>query len=197
MLGWYAGNRKQPRLQWVVRAILNSLISEGQRMVTFGSSGGGFAAIYYAAHRNDAIAVPVNPPVDLKRYLPSAVARYGRLAWGLDDNPLEAISAVTDLTRLYSRSRTKVFYLQNKNDHSHMVNHYTPFMECLPEGHDVHSILVDGKIGHHPPDKATIKQTLNAAIEGACVTPPVQRGGGDVDGAVRIDFIVNPWAAVR
>src|SRR5690606_21334286 len=60
-LGWYAGNRKQPRLQWVIRAILRGLIPEGQRVVTFGPSGGGFAAMYYATKFEEATAVPTNP----------------------------------------------------------------------------------------------------------------------------------------
>lgn len=173
MLAWYAGNQQQPRLQWAIRAIIKSLVPEGQRIVTFGSSGGGFAALYYAAHAPNGTAVPVNPQTNLARYLPSAVERYGRLAWGFETDALENMTAVTDLTRLYRdrNSTTKVFYVQNKNDGSHMKNHFGPFMACLPEGHHVHPVLADGKPGHNPPDRAIIRQTLSAAIEGADAPP--------------------------
>lgn len=60
-LAWYAGNRKQYLLQGVLKRILKALVPEGQRVVTFGPSGGGFAALYYATEFPGAIAIPVNP----------------------------------------------------------------------------------------------------------------------------------------
>lgn len=172
-LGWHAGNRKQPRLQWAIRGILNRLIPETQRTVTFGSSGGGFAALYYAASRQRAVAVPVNPQTNIARYIPSLVARYGQRAWGLEGpDALNQMTAITDLTRLYQASSTRVFYVQNKNDASHMEGHFLPFMGALPEPHQVFPVLVDGKAGHHPPDKAITKSVLSAAVDGE-ESPPL------------------------
>lgn len=173
-LGWYAGNHKQPRLQWVIRGILNHLIPAGQKVVTFGSSGGGFAALYYAARREGAVAVPVNPQTNLARYSPVAVARYARLAWGLTgEDVLSRVTAATDLTRLYRASARRVFYVQNQNDRTHMEGQYRPFMAALPEGHEVHPVLVDGEDGHVPPARATIRSVLAAAVAGAEVPPGI------------------------
>lgn len=171
-LAWYAGNRKQPRLQWVIRAILKGLIPEGQRVVTFGPSGGGFAAMYYATKFEHATAVPTNPQTSLARYLRYEVEKYLRLAWGVEgQGALAQIDPVTELARVYRSGKTRVFYVQNRNDASHIAQHYEPFMAGLPAGHDVHPVLVDGKPGHRPPDKAITRAVLAAAIAGA-ETPP-------------------------
>lgn len=182
MLGWYAGNKKQPRLQWVIRAIIKALIPEGQRVVTFGASGGGFAALYYAAHQPNAVAVPVNPQTNLAKYMPSAVERYTRLGWRLTGTTaLNNITAVTDLTRLYRSAPARVFYIQNRNDTSHVVGHFEPFMAVLPEGHEVHPVLADGKAGHKPPPQGIMRAVLAAAIAGEA-SPPT---GAALDAAVR------------
>lgn len=171
-LGWYAGSQKQPRLQWAIRGMLNHLVPADQKVVTFGSSGGGFAALYYAARRDGAVAVPVNPQTNLANYNPAAVARYARLAWGVNgDDVLSKVPAVTDLTRLYRASTQRVFYVQNKNDRGHMERHFGPFMAALKEGHRVFPVLVDGESGHVPPDKMTIRSVLAAAVAGAEAPP--------------------------
>lgn len=178
-LGWFAGNHKQPRLQYVIRGILNHLVPTGQRMVTFGSSGGGYAALYYAANRDGAVAVPVNPQTNLANYNRAAVARYARLAWGLTgDSALRKIPAVTDLTRSYRKPGKQVFYIQNTNDRTHMQGHFQPFMDSLPAGHDVNPVLVDGKSGHHPPPKSVIHDVLASAIAGALPTPATGKAIG-------------------
>src|SRR5690625_3266022 len=82
-LGWYAGNRYQA-LQDVLTEIICHLIPDCQRIVLFGASGGGFAALYYASRLPGALAVPVNPQTNLARYRRLPVDRYGRLAWGLE-----------------------------------------------------------------------------------------------------------------
>ena len=172
MLGWYAGNKMQPRLQWVIRGIINALVPDSQRLVTFGSSGGGFAAMYYAAHRHNATAVPINPQTNIAKYLPASIERYANLGWGLSgQTALEEMTAVTDLTKVYRSTTAKVFYVQNRNDGYHMAQHYEPFMNALPEVHDVHPVLPDGPQGHKAPDKAIIRATLEAAIAGHD-TPP-------------------------
>lgn len=179
MLGWYAGNVKQPRLQWAIRGILNRLIPTEQRVVTFGSSGGGFAALYYAGTREGATAVPVNPQTNLARYVPAAVARYTKLAWGLTGaDALEEMTAVTDVARVYRSPGRRAFYIQNQNDPTHMKDHLGPFMDALPDGHCVHPVLVDGEQGHRPPPKSSIRAVLAAAVAGADA-PPVIPGPAD------------------
>lgn len=178
-LAWFAGNHKQPRLQYAIRGILKHLAPPEQRMVTFGSSGGGYAALYYAANREGAVAVPVNPQTNLANYNRGAVARYARLGWNLSgDDALKKIPAVTDLTRIYRTPGKQVLYVQNVNDRTHMQGHFEPFMRALPAGHDVRPVLVDGKVGHHPPPKHVLRDALASAISGAAPTPTVEEPEG-------------------
>lgn len=170
-LGWYAGNYKQPRLQYAIRGILEHLISKDQRMVTFGASGGGFAALYYASCRDGAIAVPINPQTHLSRYK-SGFPKYARLAWGLAEDGAEShIPALTNVTTKYRTPGKRVFYIQNQNDIGHIENHFKPFMAALPEDHLVNPVLFDGKPGHTPPPKSLSQGVLAAAISGA-ISPP-------------------------
>lgn len=168
-LAWYAGNHRQDRLQWVIRGILKALIPAGQRVVTFGASGGGFAALYYSAHLPGSTAVPINPQTNLGKYTQTAVDRYGRLAWGLTGTKLaHSIPATTNLVQLYGKPRQNhVIYVQNRNDKSHTLNHLKPFMAALPEGHAVHPFLVDGEAGHKRPPREVTQSALAAAISGA------------------------------
>lgn len=172
-LAWYAGSHRQDKLQWAIRGMLRSLIPAGQRVVMFGASGGGFAALYYAAHFPGATAVPINPQTNLANYTRGAVDLYGRLAWNLTGiNLVERIPAVTDLVSLYRQPRdARVFYIQNKNDSTHMDGHFDPFMDSLPEGHSVHPVIIDGPEGHHPPGKDVTKAVLSSAINGAEAPP--------------------------
>ena len=172
-LAWYAGNRKQPKLQWTLRSILNTLIPKHHRVVTFGPSGGGFAALYFATKFAGATAVPVNPQTDLAMYLPSEVARYAEQAWGITGkDALGQIPSVTNLAPLYRAApETRAFYVQNRNDVSHVNRHLTPFLEALPGGHSVHPVLLEGEAGHKPPPREPMRAVLAAAVGGA-ETPP-------------------------
>lgn len=173
-LGWFAGNHRQPRLQYVIRGILNHLVPATQRMVTFGSSGGGYAALYYAANRDGAIAVPVNPQTNLAKYNKAAVGRYLRLAWNLTgDGALKTIPPVTDVTRAYRAPGKRVFYVQNTNDHTHMKGHFQPFMDSLPVDHDVHPVLAEGEDGHRPPPRKVMRDVLACAISGSAPTAAI------------------------
>ena len=178
-LGWYAGNHLQPRLQWVIRSILKRLIPMHHHVVTFGPSGGGFAALYFASKFEGATAVPVNPQTNIAMYLPTEVNRYLQHAWNLRDaDRLNEVTAVTDLARIYrSGAPNRVFYMQNRLDQSHVERHFEPFMAMLPEDHEVYPVIIDGEPGHYPPPKENIAQVLRAAIEGKS-SPPLFAAAG-------------------
>lgn len=175
-LAWYAGNHRQPKLQSAITSILRALIPRNESVVTFGSSGGGFAALYYASRLPQSTAVPVNPQTNLASYLPSAVERYGRLAWrvgsGGGTDVLSAIPATTDLVKRFRRPNPcKVFYVQNKNDRSHVTRQFDPFMKALPNSHYVYPLVLEGEGGHVPPPKRQVRAILASAIDGRS-TPP-------------------------
>lgn len=168
-LAWYAGSHVQPDLQDAIAQILMELTSHSSQTIAFGASGGGFAALYYASRLPSALAIPVNPQVDLARYSPGPVRKWLRLGWNSDADigGLEEIPTVTDSGLAYrSGTPAKVWYVQNTGDQNHMKNHYGPFMKSLPWGHNVVPILVDAGAGHVPPQKRHLQNILRAASEG-------------------------------
>lgn len=173
-LAWYAGSRVQPDLQDIILQIIMALTRTEAPIITFGASGGGFAALYFASRLPAAQAIPVNPQIDLARYVPGPVRKWLRLGWGLDPDSkgLDNIPAVTDSGSAYRcGSPTRVWYVQNTGDQNHMENHYAPFMKSLPQGHGVIPILIDAGAGHIPPRKEQLLTILQAAAEREPVPP--------------------------
>ncbi len=172
-LAWYAGSRKQNLLQEVLPQILLALLPAGQRVVTSGSSGGGFAALYYGTKLPHATAVPVNPQTSIARYNPRIVARYAELAWGVTGgDPVSRIPAQLDLVEIYRGPvQNRTWYIQNTGDASHVDEHMRPFLESAHADNDVEAIFVDAGTGHVPPPKEFVTKVLAAAVDGS-LTPP-------------------------
>lgn len=168
-LAWYAGSRRQSDLQSAISQVLRALVSDDHRIVTSGSSGGGFAAMYYATKFRHATAVPVNPQTNVARYNPQIVARYAELAWGVTgSDPTARIPAELDLGEVYSqRVPNRTWYVQNTGDIGHLAGHMRPFLDVVHEDNDVETILVDAGSGHVPPPKSLIIEVLAAAVRGA------------------------------
>lgn len=168
-LAWYAGHRSL-RLQEVWPLVLDHLgrCFGSSREIHFGSSGGGFAALYYAHNRPRAMAITVNPQTSLRRYLPGSVRNYLRTAWGVPDDVgldegLDLTGAVHDLNELYGHGHSNsVVYIQNSED-DHATGHLIPFLEAThgssrPESVHVH--LHRWGDGHVPPTSEFLKIVL-------------------------------------
>ena len=172
-LAWYAGNYRQPRLQLALRRILRALIAEDERVVTFGASGGGFAALYFAAEFSGATAVPVNPQTNIAAYTPQAVHTYTTYAW--KSTALNDVPSTTDLTRLYANPvDCRVWYVQNTGDGSHVDQHYRPFMKAVHRDNAVSPLLTFAGIGHVRPPKTTLTAVLDAAVRGESAPPALE-----------------------
>ena len=174
-LAWFAGNHRQYLLQRVIANILRALIKKGNRVVTFGPSGGGFAALYYATRLPRATAVPVNPQTDIAKYVAASVSSYAEKAWKVDGPaPANRIPAVTNLVELYSQPvHNRVWYVQNTGDSLHMKSHFQPFMDSLHSKNRVEPILIAGGAGHVPPPKNDTRMILSAAVRGHSRPPAI------------------------
>lgn len=135
-LAWFAGSARL-RLQAILPAILARIAQalEATRVMFFGGSGGGFAALHYAADFPDSLTVVWNPQTDLRRYNPSHVEEYGRAAFGWT-NLSEARARLPEevsssLLRVYAPRRDNmILYLQNNSD-GHVAGHMQPFLTGL------------------------------------------------------------------
>lgn len=136
-LGWFVGNRTMDPMRALHRTaetVRTLLGIAADRMVFYGSSGGGFAAIVAASGLPQGRAVAINPQTDITHYYPRPVANITKVfaaGWTpqrcLDAYPLRwsALAAVAD-ARGHGRD-LRVFYAQNLVDKAHHARHFLPF----------------------------------------------------------------------
>ena len=164
-LAWHTGNYLQPLQRDLPRVIEHVRAEVGARHVVFsGTSGGGFAAMYYSAMFPGSLAVVVNPQTVIPNYLAKPVARYMEVCW-----PRPTWSVQWDLREVYAQwPGNTVAYLQNRSD-SHVEKHLEPFLEAVraPEG-ALHLLLGEWGEGHKSPPKELIAKVLQdvAAVRG-------------------------------
>lgn len=175
MLAWYAGNKHQPALQGDITAVLKKVTASlgSERVVFFGGSGGGFAALYFAHHFENSLAIVFNPQTSIERYSENAVRDFVQLAFYDDvaaqDLLSELPSTVThDLCALYETpTSAQIVYIQNLNDRDHLEHHLLPFLRAIDSKTEVHLLGEQWRDGHTPPPKEFLSHMLNVAASSA------------------------------
>ncbi|MGO1497459.1 hypothetical protein [Agrococcus casei] len=162
-LGWYAGCTALPRLQAKLTRVIRRFAGRS-RVVLFGASGGGFAALEHAPRLPGSLAIVSNPQTDILRYDPPAVKNYLSIAWNSTPESAPQLPFEHEvITRYRSRVPADVIYLQNSSDDFHIENHERPFRECLHPSNRVHFIRGSFGKGHVGPDKQQFARMFEAA----------------------------------
>ncbi|NHL65468.1 hypothetical protein ACN9MG_03510 [Burkholderia ambifaria] len=193
-LAWHVGTSTTP-LQYLYELITEKVRSvlAPERLVFWGGSGGGFAALYLSTKFADSTAFVWNPQTSILAFEETAVRNFGRVCFGTEDlatlrERLEKV-AVADVWRVYPSDGNHVVYLQNFTDW-HTDYHLKPFLSNsrLPHvrGTEFWGWLEDrfflhlGSLaqGHEPPPKEAINaflvrlaQSGPDAIESVSVVP--------------------------
>ncbi|EKO3902480.1 hypothetical protein P0F36_003320, partial [Vibrio metschnikovii] len=93
-LAWYSGNESYdpyPKLLELIYDVADLSGIDLDRVTTYGSSGGGFAAMKLGIMEPKISVVTINPQVDITKYIPKfGLSKYLRICWG-NINPEEAI----------------------------------------------------------------------------------------------------------
>lgn len=171
-LSWYAGNYKQPDLQQSLTNIFRKIVSSlgSTRTIFFGGSGGGFASLFFARHFEDSLALVFNPQINIASYAERAVRDFVEKAFQVPqgtDDPLSQLPAeiVTNLCEIYDKpTGSKIAYLQNKNDSSHLQLHLSPFVEAVHPDTELFLMTKPWRDGHTPPPKELLTEVLNLAV---------------------------------
>jgi len=172
LLAWYAGNFKQPDLQQSLVRILKKIATslQSKRVVFFGGSGGGFAALYFASHFSNSLALVFNPQTNIAKYSKRAVKDFTKKAFKVDTNDSDPVSqlpskVISDLCEVYKTPRnTKIAYLQNLNDQTHIESHLLPFATEMHADNELLLLKEPWQEGHSPPPKDLLTQVLNLAV---------------------------------
>jgi len=153
-LSWYAGHAEFVS-QNILRELFANIIEvlKVDRVIFFGASGGGFAALFYSFYFKDSVSVVTMPQTDMFRYNPVHLKSYISSCWpDLKDMKFLSDFVCTDVCKLYSRPTSNtVVYLQSAGDHYHLKNHMIPFLAAISKNKQSR-IVVDcgfwGKLGH-------------------------------------------------
>lgn len=159
-LAWYAGTASYDPQAVIARLVSQIAQAQGVprgSIVTYGSSGGGFAALRLAAALPAAIAVPINPQVTVTGYQMSNVETYLEIAFGTRDRAL-ALQLYPRLSLQACREALlgrRIVYIQNCCDTHHLEAHYTRFcgmmkapLEPNPDQGAFRRLLFDHEGGH-------------------------------------------------
>ena len=133
-LSWYTGHEGFPcqsNLPTLITAIKQ--LFDIERRVYFGSSGGGFAALFYSWADQGSIALVRSPQTNITKYRSGHITRYRKACWPeLDDNEQLSEKIVTDVSELYREAMNNtVIYLQSTGDPFHLSNHMIPFLQSV------------------------------------------------------------------
>jgi len=170
-IGWHIGNKDQ-NLQELLPKVFDSIVARLgiEKVIFVGSSGGGFAALYYSYKMANSIAVVCNPQTNIEKYYRNFLTRYLDSCWDKDFELSKHSEVITlNLTGLYSKGLTnRVIYLQNSTDTHHMTNHFAPFASVIPGSDEVKFISkVDfwGSTGHSAIPSSEWFVWVKAALE--------------------------------
>ncbi|MFM1704470.1 alpha/beta hydrolase family protein [Aeromonas salmonicida] len=134
-LGWYIGT-KNIDVQEVINEILQHIIESNNiapnRVVFYGSSGGGFAAIMAAIRLRGSIAVAINPQTNIFKYHKKSHEKIINNFFSpidlLDNKKMKAIERFSTIESIRkSQYIPNILYIQNTQDAFHLNNHYIPF----------------------------------------------------------------------
>ena len=159
-VAWFAGHAgfdTQYHVRGALRTIAKALQIE--RTIYFGTSAGGFAALYFSYFAPRSIALVFNPQTHISSYHGTLVTRYREVCWpALASN--EELDGVTcaDLAALYGQGfRNTVIYNQSMGDRHHAALHMPRFVGALAgKPFARHFLLhsdykgVDGHVSDHP-----------------------------------------------
>ena len=154
-LGWYLGRSVASDLPYLLNPLLELVDHKhpGCKTIGFGSSGGGFAALYSVLLGLLNEAIVINPQTDvLKFYSRKHVDEF------LSVRTAEAGKADSNLMELgweHLKESSKVVFLQNSFDTHHYIEHYQPFLRHVESSNkDRHFNFIeyqDEEARHNPP----------------------------------------------
>ena len=164
-IGWFTGDNDckfQAKLVAILQKVQKDL--DASNLIFYGSSAGGFAALYYSHQFPNSLAVVSNPQTNIAEYHEAAVKQYAQRVWKSDD--ISNALATTDLVPLYAKSFPNyVAYLTNEKDEFHNSHHLAPWAQATEDSAERRRFLVgDWGDGHASPPLYVLKGVIDFAI---------------------------------
>jgi hypothetical protein len=175
-LGWYLGTDEHDvseELSRFIRRFAEALGIPEDKIVIWGSSGGGFSALAVTSHIEKATAVAINAQTDVFAY---EIARYietvkrccfrNQTATQIQEH----FGTRVNMAQAWRNNRSsRAILIQNKLDTHHYACHFKPFWEALggaaeggatPDGRH-YAWLYNDSNGHAPESEQMVPEILN------------------------------------
>ena len=136
-LAWYAGNSQGDYLAHIaeiVASVANTIGAGEDQVFSYGSSGGGFAALRFARYYQGLQVIAINPQTDLWKYPVKWTNRMSKVCYGADDLggvPQDQLYKFTALDPEVTAGARSIFLAQNVQDIDHYEHHFTPFRKYV------------------------------------------------------------------
>lgn len=136
-LAWYAGNSRGDYLEHiadVVRDIAKTIGANDDQVFSYGSSGGGFAALRFARYYEGLRVIAINPQTDLWKYPLKWTDRMAHACYGVEslrEVPGDHRHKFSALEQTLAANADSIFLAQNIQDTDHFENHFTPFKDYM------------------------------------------------------------------
>ncbi|MGP9765411.1 hypothetical protein ACT3UM_06745 [Halomonas sp. AOP13-D3-9] len=170
-LAWYVGNNELDPMHGIANIVKKVCVLyniDYKDVVSYGSSGGGFAAIRFLLFFEEATAVAINPQTNIEKYHKSKVRDFLRELFSNEspENVFFEHSDRTNLLKLCESLKDKnIIYAQNLQDSFHIENHKIPFFDEIKRvggGQRLHEIIFEDEGGH---GKAENEYVFNKIID--------------------------------
>lgn len=138
-LAWYAGTEAYDPMLNIVSVVIqirDYLGISKDEVYSYGSSGGGFAALRMAAMMERSGVIAVNPQTVVTEYSGELTEKYLNVCFGGRDRTSainEFSNRLSILSHIDILKNRKIIYIQNKLDKHHYEKHYKPFCEAIGE----------------------------------------------------------------
>ena len=176
-LAWYIGTEKVDHfdvISFFVSEIARELKIKNTDIVSYGSSGGGFAAIRLGNFMPGICCVAINPQTEIKRYSRPSVNSFLRSCFNttFEDFDFEANARRFSLLKNGDEEKKRVILAQNLLDESHYINHYLPY--CGARGVEgssptcsgrMKTILFKHKDGHAAAETNSVFKEILSSID--------------------------------
>ena len=136
-LAWYAGNSRGDYLAHIAEIVASAVKTIGadpHQVFSYGSSGGGFAALRFARYLKGLQVIAINPQTDLWKYPVKWTERMSKVCYSADDLggvPQDQQYKFTALDPEVMAGARSIFLAQNVQDTDHYENHFTPFRKYV------------------------------------------------------------------
>lgn len=165
-LAWNAGSLHQPQLQDDFTSIIRTFAGN-TRLVLFGPSGGGFAALEQATRFPGSTVIASNPQTDVRQYSRSAVEDYFRLGWGMSvPAAANEFPFRVEVCSAYSKPvDANIVYIQNHGDPQNVARHWEPFVDDLHVENRLLTLMPNLGWGNVGPGSDSLGAIFSAVID--------------------------------